>query len=140
MPGLVAELLEDVEGALVLVGGFVVVPAVFRADRAAVQMGASEEVRGGSRGRHLRRARPRRTAWPSSTEPPQPFGSGRTARVAFTFAITRGGITALELVADPELHRHLDLAILGHWQPRRRPGPGQPPKFRADPPWTRPTA
>jgi RNA polymerase sigma-70 factor (ECF subfamily) len=40
------------------------------------------------------------------------WASNGKPRVVFSFTITHGKITAIELVADPERLRHLDLAIL----------------------------
>jgi hypothetical protein len=37
---------------------------------------------------------------------------GGRLRVVWNFTITRDRITAIELIADPERHRELDLVIL----------------------------
>jgi RNA polymerase sigma factor (sigma-70 family) len=86
---------------------------VLRADREAVRMGASGEVRGAPAvaetfsGR-ARVARPALVdgAWGAV------WASGGRPRVVFGFTISRGKIVEIELVADPERLRQLDLAVL----------------------------
>ena len=86
---------------------------VLRADRAAVQTGASREVRGAAAvaGTFSGRARAAQPAilngavglvWAPHGQP----------RVAFGFRIMRGKIVEIDLVADPERLRQLDLVIL----------------------------
>jgi RNA polymerase sigma factor (sigma-70 family) len=86
---------------------------VFRADRAAVQVGASREVRGAAavaasfagRARAARRALVDGAAgavWAPGGEP----------RVVFRFTIRRGRIAGIDLLADPERLRRLDLVVL----------------------------
>jgi hypothetical protein len=90
-----------------------------RADPAAVQMGASKEVRGAAAvadafaGR-LRGAQPA----PINGAPGAAWAPGGHPRVIFAFTITCGTITAIELAADPERLRHLDLTILEVTSPR----------------------
>jgi hypothetical protein len=86
---------------------------VLRADRAAVDMGASSGVRGAAAvaktfsGR-AGAARPALVdgavglAWAPGGQP----------RVVFRFTIARGKISAIDLVADPESLRHIDLTML----------------------------
>ncbi len=86
---------------------------VLRADRAAVHMGASREVRGAAAVADTFSGR----AW--FAQPALVNGAvgavwaprGRP-RVVFGFTITRGKIVEIDLVADPERLRQLDLAIL----------------------------
>ncbi len=86
---------------------------VLRADRAAVEMGSAKEVRGAAAvaGTFSGRARVARPAivngavgavWTQSGQP----------RVVFAFTITGGTIVGIDLLADPERLRQLDLAIL----------------------------
>jgi RNA polymerase sigma factor (sigma-70 family) len=86
---------------------------MLRADRAAVQAGVSE-VRGAAAlaGTFSGRARAAQLAlvngavglvWAPQGQP----------RVAFGFTIVRGKVVAIDLVADPERLRELDLAFLG---------------------------
>src|SRR3989442_5527169 len=86
---------------------------VLRADHAALQAGASREGRGAGAGADTFKGR---------ALAPQPalvdvalglaWAPGGRPRVAFGFTITRGKIVAIDLVADPERLRQLDLAIL----------------------------
>jgi Sigma-70, region 4 len=87
---------------------------VLRADRAAVQMGASKEVRGAAAvaGTFSGRERGAQPALINGAAGAV-WAPGGRPRVVFTFTITRGRITAIELVADPERLRRLDLAIPG---------------------------
>jgi RNA polymerase sigma factor (sigma-70 family) len=86
---------------------------VLRADHAAVQMGASPEARGAKAvadtfSKRARAARPALVngavglVWSSDGEP----------RVVFDVRITNGKIVRIDLVADTEAIRHLDLADL----------------------------
>ena len=86
---------------------------VLRADRAAVHLGASEEVRGaaavaatfGGRARAAQLALVNGAAgavWAPGGQP----------RVVIDFTITRGKIVAINLIADPARLRQLDLAVL----------------------------
>jgi len=88
---------------------------VLRADRTAVQMGASKEVHGPAAVAGIFSGRAR-AAQPAliNRAAGAVWASGGRPRVVFTFTITGGRITAIELVADPERLRHLDLAISGH--------------------------
>ncbi len=86
---------------------------VLRADRASVQAGASKEVRGASAvaatfsGR-ARAARPALVDGAAGLV----WAPGGRPRIVFAFTITRGKIVEIELVAEPERIRQLDLAIL----------------------------
>ena len=86
---------------------------VLRADRAAVQTGAQEEVRGAEAvartfaGR-ARAARPALVNGAAGLV----WAQGGRPRVVFEFKITRGKIVGIELVADPERLRQLDLVVL----------------------------
>jgi RNA polymerase sigma factor (sigma-70 family) len=86
---------------------------VLRADEAAVQMGASSEVRGAAAvaDTFSGRARAARPALVNGV-PGLVWASGGQARVAFGFTITRGKIVEIDMVADPEQLRQLDLAAL----------------------------
>jgi RNA polymerase sigma-70 factor (ECF subfamily) len=98
---------------------------VLRADRTTVQLGASKEVRGAAAvaGFFSKRAR---TAQPAliNRAAAAVWAPGGLPRVVFLFTITHGTVAAIELVADPERLRDLDLTILDRWQPRRRPAAG----------------
>ena len=86
---------------------------VLRADRAAVSVGAPGEVRGA-------RAVARQIS--GSVRGLQPalvngavgavWAPGGRPRVVFGFTITRGKIVEINMLADPELLRQLDLTIL----------------------------
>src|SRR3989454_2207176 len=86
---------------------------VLRADRAAVQTGAQEEVRGAEAvartfaGR-ARAARPALVNGAAGVV----WAQGGRPSVVFEFKITRGKIVGIELVADPERLRQLDLVVL----------------------------
>jgi len=88
---------------------------VLRADPTAVQMGASAQVRGAAAvaGTFSGRARIAQPAVINGAAGAVWAASGRP-RVVFTFAITGERISAIELIADPERLRHLDLTIPGH--------------------------
>jgi hypothetical protein len=85
---------------------------VVRADRAAVEAGASPEVRGAAAvaDTFLGRARAARPALLNGAAGAV-WAPGGQARVAFGFTITRGKIVAIELIADPARLRLLDLAV-----------------------------
>jgi RNA polymerase sigma-70 factor, ECF subfamily len=84
-----------------------------RTDPAAVQIGASREVRGATAVAGTFSGR----AWfaqPALVDgsPGLVWAQGGRPRVVFAFTITRGKIVAIELVADPERLQQLDLTIL----------------------------
>jgi RNA polymerase sigma factor (sigma-70 family) len=86
---------------------------VVRADRVAVQEGASEEVRGaaavaGTFAGRARRAQPALVGGAVGLV----WAPGGRPRVAFDFTIADGKIVAIELVADPERLRRLDVTVL----------------------------
>jgi RNA polymerase sigma-70 factor (ECF subfamily) len=86
---------------------------VLRADRMAVQLGASKEVRGaaavaGFFSKRARAAQPARINGAAAAV----WAPGGQPRVAFLFTITHGKIAAVELVADSERLRDLDLTII----------------------------
>jgi RNA polymerase sigma factor (sigma-70 family) len=87
---------------------------VLRADRAAVQAGASREVRGAPDVAKQFSGRAR-SAQPALVEGAAgaAWAPGGQPRVVFGFTITRGKIVAIDLVADPERLRQLDVAVLG---------------------------
>lgn len=87
--------------------------AVLRADRAAVQMGASREVRGGAAvaGTFSGRARGAQPALVNGAVGLVWAPRGRPT-VVFGFTITRGKIVEIDLVADPERLHQLDVAVL----------------------------
>ena len=84
-----------------------------RADRAAVEMGASAEVSGAEAvaGTFAGRAR---VAQPALVDgvPGAVWAVGGRPRLVFGFTITRGKIVEIELVADPERLARLDVAVL----------------------------
>ena len=86
---------------------------VLRADRAAVQAGVSRGVRGAAAvaGTFSGRAR---AAQPALVDGAAGlvWAPGGRPRVVFGFTIMRGKIVAIDLIADPERLRRLDLAIL----------------------------
>jgi RNA polymerase sigma factor (sigma-70 family) len=86
---------------------------VLRADRAAVRMGASREVRGAAAvaDTFAGRARAARPALVNGAVGLVWAPAGRP-RVAFAFTITGGKIVEIDLVADPERLHRLDVAIL----------------------------
>jgi RNA polymerase sigma-70 factor (ECF subfamily) len=86
---------------------------VLRADDAAVQMGASREVRGAAAVANTLSGRAR-AAQPALVDGAVGlvWAPGGEPRVAFGFTIARGKVVAIDLVADPERLRQLDLAVL----------------------------
>src|SRR5918999_4465941 len=86
---------------------------VLRADRAAVEMGASREVRGAAAVAATFSGRAR-FAQPALVDGAvgAVWAAGGRPRVVFGFTITREKIVEIELVADPERLHRLDLAIL----------------------------
>ena len=87
---------------------------VLRADYAAVQVGASKEVRGAAAvaATFSGRARAARPALVNGAVGLVWAPGGRPS-VVFGFTITRGKIVEIDLIADPDRLRQLDLAILG---------------------------
>ena len=87
--------------------------AVMRSDRVAVEMGASEEVRGAAAIAETLagRAKGARTALIDG-RPGAVWAAGGRPRVVFEFAIDDGQIVAIDLVADPERLSRLDLTML----------------------------
>ena len=88
---------------------------VLRADDAAVQAGASKEVRGAAvvAGTFSGRARFAQPAVVNGAAGAV-WAPGGQPRVVFGFTITRGKIVGIDLIADPDRLRHLDLAVLDH--------------------------
>jgi len=86
---------------------------VLRADRAAVQTGASAEVRGAPAvaDTFSGRARAAQPAFVNGAAGAV-WAPGGQPRVVFGFTITHGKIVAIDLVADPERLRQLDLTVL----------------------------
>lgn len=86
---------------------------VLRADRAAVQAGASREVRGAAAVAETfsGRARAARPALVNGAVGAV-WAPGGRPRVVFGFTITGGKIVRIDLVADPERLRQLDLVVL----------------------------
>jgi RNA polymerase sigma factor (sigma-70 family) len=86
---------------------------VLRADRAAVQMGASREVRGAAAVADTFSGRAR-AAQPALVNGAVGlvWATGGRPRIVFGFTITRGKIVEIDLVADPDRLRQLDMAIL----------------------------
>jgi RNA polymerase sigma factor (sigma-70 family) len=86
---------------------------VVRADPAAVQAGAPGEVRGAAAvaGTFSGRARLARPALVDGAVGAV-WAPGGRPRVVFGFTITRGRIVAIDILADPERLRRLDLAAL----------------------------
>lgn len=86
---------------------------VLRANHAAVQMGASKEVRGAAAVADTFSGRAR-AAQPAIVNGAVGlvWATGGRPRVVFGFTITRGKIVAIDLVADPERLRQLDLTVL----------------------------
>jgi len=76
-------------------------------------MGAAAEVRGAKAVAETFAGRAR-AAQPALVNgaPGLVWAPGGRPRVAFAFTIARGRIVAIDLVADPERLRHLDLAVL----------------------------
>jgi RNA polymerase sigma-70 factor (ECF subfamily) len=87
---------------------------VLRADRAAVQAGAPGEVRGAAAvaGQFAGRARFAQMALVNGAAGAV-WAPGGQPRVVFGFTIAGARIAAIDLVADPEQLRQLDLTILG---------------------------
>jgi hypothetical protein len=87
--------------------------AVLRADRSAVQLGASTEVRGAAAVADTFSGRAR-VAQPALVDGAAGavWAPGGRPRVVFGFTIAGGKIIEIEMVADPERLRQLDLAIL----------------------------
>ena len=87
---------------------------VVQADRAAVDVGASREVRGAPAvaGTFSGRAR---FAQPALVDGAvgAVWAPGGRPRVVFGFTITDGKIVAIDILADPERLRELDLTVLG---------------------------
>jgi RNA polymerase sigma factor (sigma-70 family) len=86
---------------------------VLRADRAAVQAGATSEVRGAAAVAKTFSGRAR-AAQPALVNGAvgAVWAPGGRPRVVFGFKITRGKIVEIDLLADPERLRQLDLALL----------------------------
>jgi len=86
---------------------------VLRADRTAERMGASREVRGAAAvaDNFSGRARAARPALVDGA-PGLVWAQRGRPQVVFGFTITRGKIVQIDLVADPERLRQLDLAVL----------------------------
>jgi len=86
---------------------------VLRADYTAVHMGASEEVRGAPdvAGQFSGRARVAQLALVNGTIG-LVWASGGHPRVVFDFTIRGGKIVAIDMLADPERLRELDLEVL----------------------------
>jgi hypothetical protein len=86
---------------------------VFRADLAAVRAGASEEVSGAAAVADTFSGRAR-AAQPALVNGAAGavWAPGGRPRVVFGFTITRGKIVAIDVLADPERLRQLDLAVL----------------------------
>jgi RNA polymerase sigma factor (sigma-70 family) len=87
---------------------------VLRADPAAVAAGADREVRGAPSVARTFSGRAR-FAQPALVNgaPGAVWAPGGRPRVVFAFTIADGKIVGIELLADPERLRRLDLAILG---------------------------
>jgi len=86
---------------------------VLRADRAAVQAGASREVRGAKAVAETfsGRARAARLALVNGAIGAV-WAQGGQPRIVFGFTIARGKIVTIGIVADPDRLRRLDLAVL----------------------------
>src|SRR3989441_9296441 len=86
---------------------------VLRADRAAVQMGASRDIRGAKAVADTFSGRAR-AAQPALVNGAVGlvWAPGGRPRVVFGFTITRGKIVEIDMVADPERLRQLDLLVL----------------------------
>ena len=87
--------------------------AVLRADSAAARMGAAKDVRGAAAVAEVfsGRARAARPAMVNGA-PGLVWTQGGQPRVVFGFTMTRGRIVQIDMVADPERLRQLDLAAL----------------------------
>jgi hypothetical protein len=86
---------------------------VLRADRAAVQAGASSEVRGAAAVAATFSGRAR-VAQPALVNGAvgAVWAPGGRPRVVFGFTITGGKIVAIDMLGDPELLRELDLVTI----------------------------
>ena len=86
---------------------------VLRADDAAVQVGAAKEVRGAAKVAATFSGRAR-AAQPASVNgaPGLVWVQQGRPRIVFDFSITAGKIVEIDLLADPDRLRQLDLAIL----------------------------
>jgi RNA polymerase sigma factor (sigma-70 family) len=86
---------------------------VLRSDDAAVKTGASREVRGAAAvaGTFSGRARTAQLALIDGA-PGAVWGPGGKPRVVFGFAMAGGKIVAIDLLADPERLRQLDLVVI----------------------------
>lgn len=86
---------------------------VLRADAAAVKSGASELLRGASAvaGMFSGRARAAQPVLVGG-DPGVVWAPGGRPRVVFDFTIVDGRIVEMEMLADPESLRHLDLVVL----------------------------
>jgi RNA polymerase sigma-70 factor (ECF subfamily) len=87
--------------------------AVLRADEAAVQLGAARELRGAVAVAQAFAGRAR-AAWPALVEGEPGLVWAQTGRpqVVFSFALVRGRIAAIDLIADPDRVRQLDVTVL----------------------------
>jgi RNA polymerase sigma factor (sigma-70 family) len=87
---------------------------VVRADRAAVQLGVLPEMRGAAAvaGHFSRRARALRQALVDGATGAV-WAPGGRVRVVVIFTLADGGVTAVDLVADPDRLGDLDVAIIG---------------------------
>jgi RNA polymerase sigma factor (sigma-70 family) len=114
-----ALLTDSVGLALLVVGDFEALFAlldpdvVLRADSAAVQMGASKEVRGAAAVAETFKGRAR-VAQPALVNGAVGlvWAPGGQPRVVFGLTIAGGKIVAIDLVADPERLRQLDVTVL----------------------------
>jgi len=86
---------------------------VLHADHAAVQVGATTEVRGPNAVAETFAGRAR-AAQPAliEGEPGLVWSQGGNPRVVFSFAIANGKIVAIDLLADPDLLAKMELIIL----------------------------
>jgi RNA polymerase sigma-70 factor (ECF subfamily) len=86
---------------------------VLRADHAAVQVGAPRQVRGAPdvAGTFSGRARAAQPALVNGAAAAV-WAPGGRPRVVFDFTITNGKIRRIDMIADPEQLRQLDLVIL----------------------------
>ncbi|HEX6796727.1 MAG TPA: sigma-70 family RNA polymerase sigma factor [Ktedonobacterales bacterium] len=87
---------------------------MYRADQIAVAMGSAGEVRGADAvaRRFVGQARGAQPAVINGAAGAV-WAPGGQPRVVFAFTIANGTITAIELIADPERLRQLDVAIVG---------------------------
>jgi hypothetical protein len=95
---------------------------VVRADRAAVQLGAAQEVRGATDVAATVARQGARSARPALVDgvAGAVWAPGGQPRVVFSFTIAGGKIVAIDLIADPVRIRQLDLAILRRDRPDSR--------------------